>query len=258
MKYKNNDEVFGPREISFWDIWLNTVWAFISWIIWSVILLFIVFVISWIVDIPWNLKQANIWFWWNNPIFPFMLSFITFIVSIIVAVLTYNFLSLTDPNKYKKTIIHFSQISFFSIITYIFLVPVYVYAGMQDYNNIMYIFIVHVLLLIFWEVILLELLNNYRYILLWFYGSFVWLFLTGIIVFFIFSLFPEWYAKLLSLLLLLPIINWLIIFFKWLFEMIYYKYYIFTSKDNLWDIFKQIELEELEQVRDAENENNTY
>ncbi len=258
MKYKNNDDVFWPRKVKIVDVLVTSAWAFISGIIWSVSLLFIIFLISWIIDVPANFTNANAWFGWNNPIFPFVLSLITFVVSIIVSIITYNFLALTDADKYKKTIIHFWQISFFSILTYIFLVPIYVYIWAIDYRNIMYIFIIHILLLTFWEIIILELLNNYRYVLLWIYASFVWLFLTWIFTFFIFSLFPEWYAKLLSLLLILPLINWLIIFFKWLFEFVYYKYFLITWKDNLWDIFTQIEEEEQEQLKDAINENNTY
>lgn len=258
MKFKTNDDIFWPKHVKIADIFITSAWAFISWIIWSVILLFITFLVSWIIDIPGEFKQENLWFWWNTPIFPFVLSFITFIVSIIVCIITYNFLHLIDSLRYKKTIIHLWQISLFSIITYIFLVPVYIYIWMIDYKNIMYIFIIHILLQSFWEVILLEILNNYRYVLLGFYGSFVWLFLTWIIAFFIFSLFPEWYARLLSLILLLPLINWLIFVFKWFFELCYYKYFILTWKDNLWDIFEQIIQEEQEELRDAINENNTY
>jgi hypothetical protein len=71
-------------------------------------------------------------------------------------------------------------------------------------------------------------------------------------------MFSSRYAKLLSLLLILPLINWLIIFFKWLFEMIYYKYYMLTSRDPLWDIFRQIEQEEMDEYNEAVNENTTY
>lgn len=254
----DNENIFWPKKIRFLDVWINTAWAFISWVIWSVLLLFIVFIISWMVDVPLNYKEIKIWISWNNPIFPFFLSLITFIVSIIVAILTYYFLTLTEPWKYKRTIIHLSQISFFSILTYIFIAPVYIYVWMQNYDNIMTIFIIHSLIISFWVTILLEIMNNYRYILLWFYASFVWLFITWIISFLIFSVFSTWYAKFLSLLLILPLINWLIIFFKWLFEIVYYKYFIIYWKDQLWDIFKQIEQEETDEYNDAVNESNTY
>jgi len=258
MKYENNESLFWPRKIKIVDVWINFAWAFISWLIWSILLLFIVFIASNFIDIIANFNEKNIWNSWNSPVFPFILSFITFIVWIIVCIISYYFLVITDSEKYKKTIIHFGQISFFSIIIYILFSPIYVYIWVQDYNNILYIFIIHILILVFWQILLLELLNNYRYILVGFYASFFWLLITGIIIFFIFSLFNEWYAKLLSLLLLLPLINWFIIFFKWIFELLYYNYYKMTWFDPLWDIFRQIEQEEQEQLKDVTNENSTY
>lgn len=254
----DKDNIFWPKKVKIVDVWINTAWAFISWVIWSVILIFIVSLTGWFLDVPWNFANPKSWFGWWSPVFPFLLSFITFIVSVIVSIITYYFLTLTDPNNYKKTIIHFWQISFFSILIYIFLAPIYVYAWMENYDYIMVVFILHCLLLSFWVTIILEVMNNYRYILLWIYASFVWLFLAWITNFFIFWMFWTWYAKLISLLLILPLVNWLTIFFKWLFEIIYYKYFIITWNDQLWDIFKQIEQEEIEQYAQRENEDVTY
>lgn len=251
-----SDDIFWPKEIKIINVWINALWAFISWIIWSILLIFIIFLISWIIDIYWSFKE--VWMWWSNPLFSFILSFITFIVTVFVSITTYYFLTLTEPTKYKKTIIHLSQISLFSIIIYIFLSPLYIFVWMQNYYNIIYVFIIHVLFLSFWVVIILEIMNNYRYVLLWIYASFIWLFITSIIIFFILSMFSSWYARLLLLLLVLPLVNWLIIFFKWIFEIIYYKYYMLTSKDPLWDIFYQIEQEEIDKYNEIANENTTY
>lgn len=251
-----NDNIFWPRKVKIVDVLMASAWAFISWVIWSVLLLFIVFVFSGIIDIPWNFKNPSMG--WNNPLFPFVLSFITFIVSVIVSIITYYFLAIIDSERYKKTIIHLSQISFFAIIIYIIFAPIYVYVWMNDYNNIMVVFILHILLLTFWEMLILELLNNYRYILLWFYASFFGLWISAILTILIFSFFSEWYAKLLSLLLLLPLINWFILFFKWLFEIMYYNYFSMSWKDQLWDIFEQIKQEEVDNYNQAVNENNTF
>lgn len=251
-----NDNIFWPRKVKIVDVLMASAWAFISWVIWSVLLLFIVFVFSGIIDIPWNFKNPSMG--WNNPLFPFVLSFITFIVSVIVSIITYYFLAIIDSERYKKTIIHLSQISFFAIIIYIIFAPIYVYVWMNDYNNIMVVFILHILLLTFWEMLILELLNNYRYILLWFYASFFGLWISAILTILIFSFFSEWYAKLLSLLLLLPLINWFILFFKWLFEIMYYNYFSMSWKDQLWDIFEQIKQEEIDNYNQAVNENNTF
>ena len=50
--------------------------------------------------------------------------------------------------------------------------------GLQNYDYIMIIFIGHCTLLSFGTSIILEILNNYRYILTSIYGSFIGLFMT--------------------------------------------------------------------------------
>jgi len=98
-------------------------------------------------------------------------------------------------------------------------------------------------------------MNNYRHILIWIYWSFIWLFIASWLSLFVFNSFPEWTAKLFSLIVLLPLINFTITFFKQLFEIIYYKYYLSTNLDQLWDIFYQIEMEEKEELRLEEEKN---
>jgi hypothetical protein len=162
---------------------------------------------------------------------------------------------MTSEKRYKKNIIVSWQIAFFAFITYLFVTPVYIYTGLIDYNYIMYIFLVHTLIVIFWTSIILELLNNYRHILIWIYGSFVWLFVSIIITVLIFTSFTSWSAKLISLVVLLPVINFTVTFFKQLFELAYFYYYKLTNQDQLWDIFYQIEMEEKELLREEEEKN---
>ena len=64
------------------------------------------------------------------------------------------------------------------------------------------------------------------------------------------------YVKLLSMLIMLPLISICLTFFKWLFELAYFHYYRLTNLDGLGDIFYQIEQEEKEALRDEENKNN--
>ena len=71
----------------------------------------------------------------------------------------------------------------------------------------------------------------------------------------IFTSFSGWTAKLFSLVVLLPIINFTITFFKQIFELIYYKYHLATNQDQLWDIFYQIEMDEKEALRLEEEKN---
>lgn len=250
MKYNDNENIYWPRKVNFWDIMISSAWTFISGLIWSILIIIIVFFLSNMLNLEENFSSKIITSW-RTPLFPFILSFITFIVSSIVCVINYNFLALTDPDKYKKTMVSFWNILFFSILVYVFLAPGYMYVWTIDYNYLVYVFIIHILILSFWQTLILEILNNYRYVLLGLYSSFIGFFVTSLISIFIFSLFNEWFAKLISLLILLPLINGLTILFKWIFEMVYYAYFKFSWNDNLWDVFKQIQAEEDFELRQA-------
>ena len=245
---------FGPKQITFQDIGLNSLWAFIAWLVGSIIIMIIVFGTSSLVDIPGTFEQARLGTA-TNGMFPFVLSFITFVATTSSIMLTSFILNLTNPERYKKNGIVYWQIAFFGILTYIFITPIYIYTGLLAYDNILFIFIFHCILLAFGTSIILEVLNNYRYILTGIYGSFVGLFLTSVITLLIFNSFTEGTAKLISLLILFPIINAAIVFFKQLFEFGYYKYNKMTNLDQLWDIFYQIEQEEKRALREEEEKN---
>lgn len=243
--------LFWPRKVSIQDVLTNSLWWMIAWFIWSLIILIIIFLASWIINIniASEFQDARVWLG-TNSMFPFLLSFITFIATTVKMFATYFILNITDPDRYKKNLVSMWQIAFFWILTYLFLAPLYIFIWVQSYDYIMIIFIWHTILLSFWVSLILELLNNYRYILTWLYWSFVGLFLTIIITIAIFYSLPAWYARLISLLVLLPIINTTLIFFKWLFEIAYYYYNRYTNLDQLWDIFYQIEEESKEKVRE--------
>ena len=245
---------FGPKEISLQDIWLNTLWALIAWLVGSIIIMIIVFGTSSLVNIPGTFEQARLGTA-TNGMFPFILSFITFIATTCSIMLTCFILNLTNPERYKTGAVVYGQIAFFGILTYAFITPIYIYTGLLAYDNILFIFIFHCITLAFGTSIILEVLNNYRYILTGIYGSFVGLFLTSILTLLIFNSFSEWFAKLISLLILFPIINAAIVFFKQLFEFAYFKYNKLTNLDQLWDIFYQIEQEEKRALREEEEKN---
>lgn len=253
-----NDNIFWPKHIKILEVGMQALWACLSGIIGSVLLVLIVFLFWGLIDIP--SQMSSVWFSMGggNALFPLALSFITFFVSVIVALTSYYFLTLIESEKYKKTMIHFAQISLFSVILYIIFLPMYAYIGMKNYDLIMYIFIAHILLLNFWVLLMMELLNNYRYILVGFYASFFGLWISGMGILFLFSLFNDGYAKLISLLFIIPLSSTLLLFFKWIFEMLYYKYFMITGKDSLWDIFEQIIQEEWEELAQASSESNLY
>jgi uncharacterized membrane protein len=70
------------------------------------------------------------------------------------------------------------------------------------------------LLVVFGVNLIIEILNNYRYVLVSVYGSFVALFIAIIFTSLIFSSFDTNNAKLISLLFLLPLISFLQVFIK--------------------------------------------
>lgn len=247
---------FGPKKINIQDIALNALWALISGFIGSIIIIIIVFATSSFISIPQTFELAQLEGGKTNPMFPFILSFITFVSTMVTLFLSVTLLNMTSPERYKKNTITYGQVWFFGIFIYLAITPVYIYTGLIDYDNIMIVFIIHSIVLVFGSSLLLEILNNYRYILTGFYGSFVALFFTSIIVISIFTSLDSGYAKLLSLLVMLPIINTSMVFFKGLFELAYYKYNSFTNTDWLWDIFYRIELEEKEALREEEEKNN--
>ncbi len=248
-------DLLSPREISLKDIFINSLGTFIAGISWSILLLIFVLISSSFYDIPgefsssWDLSSTK------NIFFPFFLSFITFVVTEIVLFASYIFLSYTDPDKYERSSISYTQIAFISTLIYLFITPVYIYAWMMNYDNIMYVFVGHILILFFTLMIVLEILSNYRYILVWLYASVCSILITSFIALLVFWFFDSGTAKLVSLLIMLPLVNFLCIFFKWVFELAYYLYYKHTGNDNLWDIFRQLEIEAKEDLKQARDEN---
>ncbi len=246
---------FWPNKILFQDVLINSLWSLIAWIIGWIIILLITFLLGNSVDIPGTFATAQIWLE-TSSIFPLILSIITLIWTTFTIFVTAKLLNMTSNEKYKKNVVISWQLAFFAFILYVFITPVYIYAGLIDYDYIMYVFLAHTLLVIFWTSLILELLNNYRHILIWLYWSFIWLFVSLTITTIIFTSLETGTARLISLVLLLAIINFTITFFKQLFELAYYHYYKYTNLDQLGDIFYQIEMEESEKLR-VEEEKNT-
>ncbi len=245
---------FWPKKIQFQEVLINSLWSLIAWIVWSIFILLITFLLWNSVNIPWTFATAQIWLE-TSSIFPLILSIITLIWTTTTIFLTYKLLNMTSSEKYKKNVVISWQLAFFAFLTYVFITPIYIYAGLLDYEYIMYIFLAHTLLVIFWTSIITELLNNYRHVLIWLYWSFIGLFISITITVLIFTSLDTWIARLISLVLLLPIINFSTTFFKQIFELAYYHYYNYTNLDQLGDIFYQIEMEEKELLRDEEDKN---
>ncbi len=246
---------FWPNKITIQEIAINSLGSLIAWLIWSIVIAIIVFFLSNVIDIVWEFNKAER-AWTNvNTILPLVLSLITLIWTSITVFLTYYLLTITSSQKYRKSIVIIWQIAFFSLLLYIFVTPVYIFLGFKSHEYIMHVFLFHTIVLAFWTSLILELLNNYRYVLIWIYWSFVWLFFSTFVTIMIFSSFTSWYAKLISLVIILPLINVMMTLFKQLFEFLYYHYCKYTSFDQLWDIFYQIEFREKESLREEIEKN---
>lgn len=241
---------FWPNKVIFKEILMDSLWAFIAWFLWSMLIILLTFLSSKLTKMPINITEvADNWVK-ISAMFPILLSLITFIWTSVSMFITYYMLNLTNPERYKRNRTILWQISFFWIFMYICITPIYFYVWMTSYSDIINVFLVHTIILIFWTSIILEILNNYRYVLLWIYWSFIWLFFSSLFTIIIsFSFSNWWYARLLLLISLLPIVNFTTTFFKQAFELLYYNYNKYTNMDPLWDIFYQIEIEEKEKAR---------
>lgn len=246
--------LLSPRKQKISDILTTWAWSFIAGIIWSIIILIVVFLLSNYFNIVSTFEINKTW---TKPssIFPILISIITLLWTSITSYLSYFIANMTDSEKYKRNNTILSQLAIFHILIYIFITPIYIYIWVINYNDLIYIFILHVIIIIFWTSLMLEIFNSYRYILIWFYWSFIWLFLSILFSMWIFNSLGSWSAKMIILLLLLPIINFLISIIKQFFEFLYYLYYKYTSLDTIWDIFYQIEQEENEKIKIEEEKN---
>lgn len=245
---------FGPREVKWSEILVSSLGAFIAGAVGSLFILLVMFLFGNYFNVSGIVLDAELGTA-TNSMFPFTISIVSLFGISIALFATYYILTLTNSERYKKNSIISGQIAFFSLITFIFLTPVYIFAWIVAYQNIMFVFLAHTLLVTFWTSIIIEVMNNYRYILTGIYGSFVGLFVSMIITLLIFASFGEGFAKLLSLLFLLPTINASVTLCKWLFELAYFKYHRYTNMDQLGDIFYQIEMEEKETARQEELQN---
>jgi len=233
-----------PRNVSLSRLLINSIWVFVSWFLWSIIVMAFLFLLS---STLWFNFDTDAWVGWVKDwfLFPFLFSLVVFLGTTITMLFTYFVLSFTNSENYKKNMITFFQIIFFSILIYIFMLPIYMYIGENFYDSIFLIFLLHNLMAFLLFSIVLELLNNYTHIFLWVYSSFLGTVATILIVikFWIFD-HSKW--KIFLIVLLVPLLNFLNYFTKQIIEMVYYQYYKYTWNDPIGNIFYQIEKEEKE------------
>lgn len=245
---------FWPRSIRFSEIMMNTLGQLIAWFIGSIIILIVVFASASFLDVSSTMTSS-----WpssqRSALFPLVLSAITFVATTASFLLGTKLLQLTDPEKYRPNSLIYSHITFYGIFVYIFLTPVYIITWTISNDMLMIVTLVHALILALWTSLIQEILSNYRYLLLGVYASFVGTFFASAFVLLFFTSFGSGYAKLVSLLLILPLIYTSVAFFKGISELLYAKYYNFTNLDPLWDIHMQLQKQADEELKELEEKN---
>lgn len=177
-----------------------------------------------------------------------------FFAILLTASITLGLQRFLFPDKYRQGSTAFAQIAIFSIFAFVLVAPLYIYVGSIRPDFLILVFTVHILLNLLATSLLVEILSNYRYILLSIYGSFIGFFLaTFLSVIFFLSYSPSQTA-LYSLIGVIMVVNLVITLCRTLFELAYYRIYRATGTDHLGDIFSKIELEEKEAVERAEKE----
>lgn len=240
-----SEEVLGPPKIDIVAVWLTAAWSIIAGFVGSIIV---------IISIFFFLQNAQKFLW----VYPYIYSITVFFATLFTAWLNIFLNKTINPDKYKRWSLTFVQVFLFSIFMFVFMLPVYVYATNIKQETLVYIFSLHVVLSILASSIFSELLSNYRYVLLWIYGSFIGSLVSILLTIIVFFTFQESSKNLYILILLLIIINTAINSLRALFEYIYYIYYSKTWMDQLGDIFYQIEQEEKEMVKKAKSELETF
>ncbi len=190
----------------------------------------------------------------GTGVYPYLLSLVAFF-SIVLSVSTYFvFMRMLFPDKYRGAGLGFGQILLFCIFSYACVTPLYLAVGVIAPDQILLVFAVHVTLSVFGASLVLEIVSNYRYVLLGVYGSFLGLFASVVITAVYFFSAPESSRAIYSLLGLPVAIIGVMTLVRLLFEAVYSFLYRQIGIDPIGDIFARIEEEELGDVRRAERE----
>ncbi|MDD2516007.1 MAG: hypothetical protein PHF26_02210 [Candidatus Gracilibacteria bacterium] len=237
---KINEDILGPYKVDAVYIGLTSLGSIISGFIGGIVIFIAIFFLL--------QKTGGV-----SGVYPFLFSLVGLFSISMVAYLNLFLNKLIHPEKYQRGSVAFTQMTIFLIMFYIFITPLYMFVGGETASSLIYVFIIHVTISIFGTSLIGEILSSYRYILIGIYGSFIGLFFAIFMATAILIKGGESYSNsLYSLIGAIIIINFFIATFRSIFEFIYYKIYQLTGTDMLGDIFYQIELEEKEEVKKAQ------
>ncbi len=197
---------------------------------------------------------------WAAPaVFPYVLALVAFVAILCSSYLNFYFSRLIFPEKYASTVTVSAQVFTFSLLMYLIFTPLYVFAWWRGELSLMGVYVVHVLTAVLWTTLIVEILSNYRYVLLSIYAAFFGFF-GGVFSSLLFFLSDSSNSvKILSALSITLILAFFFTtLFRSFFEFIYYKLYTLSGQDVLWSLFSEIEKEEREREKFAEKNLTTF
>lgn len=235
------EDLLWPPKIDIIQVWLSSVGSIVSWFVWSIIIILSIYLF---------LQSAKSFTW----VYPYIYISTVTMATLITSAINIFMNKIINPEKYKRWSIIFTQVFLLNIFLYIILIFAYVFVANKNIDYLIYIFSVHVIIAILGASLLTEILSSYRYVLLGIYWSFIWTLFSVLLTAIVFFSLWESNKNLYVLIWLLIIINFATTSIKWLFEYLYYLYYSKTWMDQLWDIYYQIEQEEKEDLKKAQQE----
>lgn len=194
----------------------------------------------------------------ESGVAPVLLSMITFFALTVSNMIYLWWARAIFPHIYSGTRTVFLHISVFSVILFILMVPIYMMSPVSMNNSsigILVAYIFHVLLNVFGIEVIISLLSGFRYTLLSIYASLSGFTLTAGVVFFIYRQMGSSSTGSLFMLLWLGALSFVLsIFVVCVVRLLYYRYYLASGSDPIGNTFAQVEQDEREYEKLAENQ----
>ncbi len=228
----STEELLGPPKVPFLSVIMMTIGATIAGFISGAMIFILIY---------FFLGKFSL----DSGASPILLSMITFFSLAVGSTVVYFIASLVIPDMYTRSKTAMSQLVIFSIILYILFAPIYLLvSNSTTHISILSVFSLHIMFGTFGLYIVMNLVSQYRYVLISVYGSLIAFLIVGIVwVLYIFPMDPSSQALFILIgLVMLSFIGTTFIIYTLLWA--YYALYKSTWLDPVGNIFTQIEREE--------------
>ncbi len=236
------EELLGPPKIDLTGYWL------------MLIMSLVVGLLAWVGFLLFAFLTAG-QFSISTGVSPILLAMITFFCLTFANYLYTLGLSIIFPHIYTRVRTMFVQISIFSGILYVVMAGLYLIIN-TIYNSstaILWAYAFHVVFNTFWLLLLTGIIAQYRYSLLIFYSNFISLILTGLIISWVYNSFTSSWNALFILMWIVTVCFFMSTFVTFLILWAYYQMYKTLWFDPLGNVFADIEKEEKDIEKQAEN-----